>query len=161
MIAPSSVEFHCLAKDASGLGFMLLVALRAALLSVRRRLRSVHVKSDGSGVGPPVELVAELVGHPEASDAAFVFVGRQEPSQRLGEVTVVADLADHRRRGDPQADGGRCNAVFEGVAGDFADGEHKVFAPGGGQAGAGPVTAYALTHCGQLAGMIKDVDGVR
>jgi len=55
---------HCRAEDAAGLAFMLLVALRAACRSGRRRLRSVHVKSDGGGVGPPVELVAELVGHP-------------------------------------------------------------------------------------------------
>jgi hypothetical protein len=42
-------------------------------LSLRRRwklrlccLSSVHLKADGGGVGPLVELVTELVGHPQA-----------------------------------------------------------------------------------------------
>ncbi len=44
---------------------------------------------------PAVELVAKLMGHPQASGTFLVRVGRQESRERLGEVTVVADLADH------------------------------------------------------------------
>jgi hypothetical protein len=51
--------------------------------------------------------------------------------------------------------------VFEGVASDFADGEHKVFAPGDGQPSAGSMTADDLAQFGQLGRVVKDVGGVR
>jgi hypothetical protein len=53
---------------------------------------------------------------------------------------------------DPHAAGGRWHAVFEGIAGDFADGEHKVFAPGGDQSGAGSVTADDLAQWARWEG---------
>ena len=89
-------------------------------------------------------LVAELVCYPQASAAVLVRVGWQEPGQRLGEVTIVGDLADDRGRGGPPAHGGGWGAVFEGVAGDFGDGEHKVLTAVGGQSSSSSVPAFDL-----------------
>jgi hypothetical protein len=59
-------------------------------------LGSVHLEPDGGGVGPQVDLIAELMGHPQAATPALGRWRSYEPSQRLGVPAGVGDLTDHQ-----------------------------------------------------------------